>query len=89
MPVQLPNALGLNDNPRARNRLRDGEIGRIDLPPLTATTWRGLRRVLEGAVHIARVAGQFTISTRDGVIRALLRRRVQDIRVRARDASKH
>jgi hypothetical protein len=47
MPMQFPHSLGLNDNVRTRNRLRHRKIRTINLPPLTASTWRRLWCVLD------------------------------------------
>jgi hypothetical protein len=45
MPMQLPHPLGFNNHIRARDRLCDGEIRRVDLPPLPAASWRRFRRM--------------------------------------------
>jgi hypothetical protein len=62
MPMQLPYALRLDNNIRRRNRLRDRKIRAVDFPPLAAATGRRLGGVLKRAVHIRRVAGEFTIA---------------------------
>lgn len=80
MPVQLTDTLGLNDNICRCNRLGDGEVGRVNLPPLTGATGSGLRSMLEGAVHIRRIACKFTCATSDGPeLGGLTRGAVEDV----------
>jgi hypothetical protein len=68
MPVQLPHPLWFNHNIGTRNRLRNGKIRAVDLPPRSRTAWRGLGRVAECAVHVACVTREFTATARDRAV---------------------
>lgn len=76
--MQLPDTLWLKHNVRRRDRLRDGEVGRVNFPPDTPTTRRRLRGMLERAVHIRGISYQFASASGDvflsgsGTCRAVL-----------------
>lgn len=85
--MQLPHPLRLNNHIRARNRLRHREIRTINLPPLSTTTRRGLRRVTERTIHITRITSKFARFANNSAISCLSA--IQDIRIRARDRIEH
>lgn len=85
MPVQLPHALRLDSDIRRRNRLRNREVRAVDLPPLAAAAGRRLGRVLECAVHVRRVASEFSVAA--GHVGVFCGGAVLDIRVGRRERS--
>jgi hypothetical protein len=83
MPVQLPHALRLDSDIRRRNRLRNREVRAVDLPPLAAAAGRRLGRVLECAVHVRRVASEFSVAA--GHVGVFCGGAVLDVRVGRRE----
>lgn len=56
MPVQLPQAAGLQRHKRGRDGRGDREVGRVNLVEGAAIAGHGLRRVLQGVVHPGAIA---------------------------------
>lgn len=88
--MELPNTLWLDNYISRSNRLCNREIGGINLPPLTSTTRRGLRSMLEGAVNIRCITSQLTRTTCDGPeLGGLSSGAVKNVWVPLRDLVKH
>lgn len=84
--MQLPHTLWLNDNVRARNRLRNWEISAVNLPPLTSTSWSWFWRMLKRTINVRSIASEFAVSACDGEVGAFSGCAVLDVRVGRGDA---
>lgn len=65
MPVKFPYTLWLNHDVGRSNRLGDGEVGRVNLPPLAGTTRRRLRGMLESTVDVGSISGELATASRN------------------------
>jgi hypothetical protein len=81
--MQFPHALWLDNNICGCNRLRDWEIRAVDFPPLAASAGRRFGRVLERAIHVRCVAGEFAVASGD--VRVLCDGAVLNVRVGRRE----
>ncbi len=80
VPVELPQALGLERDERGSDRLTDRKVGRVDFPELAASAGRLLRRMFQRPVHERAVAGPGTVWYMNGDIDTFGRhRRIEDI----------
>ena len=63
--MQLSDTLGLKHYVCRCDCLRDGEVGRVDLPPYTSASRRRLRIVREGAIHVRRIGSELASASGD------------------------